>query len=217
MKVNIGPYRDRWVSSIHRNYMDKKYGVLSPENQTRFEVFLEWVQSRLQSLYDFTINKVLDKRERKTKVKVDDYDVWNAEHTLAMVIYPTLRYLMEAECGAPDVDNEDVPEHMRREDHYPVTEDGFVGSDDAWFERWHYVLNEMTWTFSKLSDPDWEHDEYFHDGLVEGMRQFPSDEGIGKVLETPDFSVDEEGLEQANKRIEEGLRLFGKYFRSMWT
>lgn len=49
------------------------------------------------------------------------------------------------------------------------------------------------------------------------MKQFPSDEGLGKVLETQDFSVDGEGLEQANKRIQEGLRLFGKYYRCLWS
>lgn len=136
-----------------------------------------------------SIGKYPKKGERKIKIQIDPWDTWNLDHTLALIILPALKQLKEQKPGAPDVDNEDVPEELRSDNHYP--ENG-TSTDDHWHERWDYVIDEMIFSFDKLVNDDWE-DEYFTNGF------------------------NKEGYTKFNERIENGLRLFGKYFRGLWT
>ena len=47
------------------------------------------------------------KENRKIKVKIHDYDVWNLDHTLALIISPALENMNMDTHGAPFVDEED--------------------------------------------------------------------------------------------------------------
>ena len=51
--------------------------------------------------------------ERKIVIHIDDYDTWSMDHTLAPIIAPMLKQLKATKHGAPFVDDEDVPEHLR--------------------------------------------------------------------------------------------------------
>ena len=115
MKIYIGKYRHRWVSYVHDHYMDKKYGRWGwEESSTRFESFLEKVEDGLQWLYNHTINLYLDKRSgQKIRVRIDKYDTWSMDHTLAPIIIPMLKQLKETKHGSPWTDDEDVPEELR--------------------------------------------------------------------------------------------------------
>jgi hypothetical protein len=88
MKVKISSYRSRWISDIHTNYMNWKHGRNEWEdNHNKFEIFLEKVEDALQWLYNATINKILDKRSsQKISVRIDSYDTWSMDHTLAPII-----------------------------------------------------------------------------------------------------------------------------------
>ena len=76
MKIYIGPYRDRWVSNIHTNYMHWKYGRYEWDDNTNwFEGFLEKCEDGLQWFYNATINRILDERSsRKIEVRIDPED-----------------------------------------------------------------------------------------------------------------------------------------------
>lgn len=74
MKVKIGPYPNRLICNIHRNYMENKYGITSwPMEQSKFENFLEKFDDFVQTCYS-PINYFLDKRVQKVSVKIDPED-----------------------------------------------------------------------------------------------------------------------------------------------
>ena len=54
------------------------------------------------------------KTKRKIAIKIEPFDTWNMDHTLALIIHPMLIQLREATTAAPFVEDEDVPENLRR-------------------------------------------------------------------------------------------------------
>lgn len=157
--------------------------------------------------------------DRKFKVKVSDHDVYSADTTLAVVILPVLKKIKEKKCGAPHVDNADVPENLWRPDG--VVE---FDVDDNWQARWSYVLDAMIWSFEQLHPDGYEWEDQFYSGdadydFVES--EFTDTEG-NRTLELkygPNHTLefDYEGYNAHSQRIDEGLRLFGKYYRGLWT
>jgi hypothetical protein len=77
-------------------------------------------------------------------------------------------------------------------EHAPIPEGQEFEMSDAWASRWAYVMDEMIFAFEHVVDNAWQ-DNYF-----------------GEVF-------DAEGYKAEEKRIANGLRLFGKYFRGLWT
>lgn len=132
-----------------------------------------------------------DGTPREVDVQIDDYDVWNMDHTLSLIIYPMLLKLKETKQGAPHVEDDDVPEDLRSTVE-PIVNSDTGDTDNNYFRRWDYVLDEMIFAFECIHDGKWE-------------EQFHVDEKFDKV-----------GYNAFNDRIENGLELFGKYFRALW-
>jgi hypothetical protein len=142
--------------------------------------------------------------DRKIKVKIDDYDVWSLDNTLAHIIHPALIRLRDVKHGSPTVLDEDVPEHLRADNE----------NDVKVHDRWTWVLNEMIWAFGQELI-DWEdqfhageHDLQFEelpDGNYE-MKRGPKDTHV----------FDAEGYRAHNARIQNGFRLFGTYYSGLW-
>lgn len=74
-------------------------------------------------------------------IKIDKWDTWSADHTLADIILPILVQLSKTQQGAPFVEIEDVPEFLHPS-HKP--EDDL---DNTHFLRWSWVLGEMMYAF----------------------------------------------------------------------
>jgi len=208
MKVNIGPYPNRWMSNIHTRYMDKKYGGWGKweDNSTRFESFLEKFEDLMQTIYNCTINLFLDRRVQKVKVHIDRWDTWSMDHTLAPIILPMLKQLKETKHGAPMVDMKDVPKELRatKKQVDEARKDGDV--DPKHFERWDWVLDEMIWAFEQKCRDDWTKDYYG-----------PYIEGEGDGILGGRFEwTDDEGRKKHQERMSNGFRLFGKYYENLW-
>lgn len=160
-----------------------------------------------------------DGGDREFSVEISDSDIFSADVTLAIVILPLLKKLKEEKNGAPDVRNEDVPEELRA----PV---GIQPWDDDpnWQARWDYVIDKMIWSFEQLhpDSDDWQ--EQFYTGEAD-FKFIPSDEKdefgehYHKLEYGPNHTLvfDEKGYQEYEDRIDEGLRLFGVYFRGLWT
>ena len=83
-------------------------------------------------------------------------------------------------------------------------------------------MNEMIWTFEqKQPDCDWEHQYYsgVHDTSFRAI-EWDAD---GKALlheqvKGPNhtFKIDIEGMDKHQERINNGMKLFGKYFSGLW-
>lgn len=192
MKVKIGPFPNRWVSDVFTHYMNRKYGYVDwPKDYTLFERVLEKFESLLQSVYNYTINLFLDRREQQIDIRIDYWDTWSMDYTLAPIILPMLKQLKENKHGAPDVDPEDVPEELRAttEEYHQYKREG--ETDPKFFERWDWVMDQMIYSFEYKVKKD-DLFMYFD----------------------PHEEYDEMQAEQ--ERISNGFRLFGKYYEALW-
>lgn len=93
-------------------------------------------------------------RKRKIDVRIDHYDVWGLDHTLALIIHPALIELKKQKHGAPYVDDEDVPEELKSTSAPPKKNEW--DTDDNHFKRWDWVMEELIWTFAEIKKDDYE-------------------------------------------------------------
>ena len=141
------------------------------------------------------------------EIEIHNYDTWSMDHTLAPIILPMLKQLKETKHGAPDVDLEDVPEGLRptnTEEWQKLYNEGGE-TDEKFFERWDWVLNEMIWAFEQKTI-DWE-SQYYGDWVEDENR-----EPFGGYH----INSDHEGRKAHQSRMSNGFRLFGKYYENLW-
>lgn len=131
------------------------------------------------------------KIKRKIQVRIDNYDTWSMDDTLAHIVTPMLKQLQKTQHGAPFVDNEDVPEHLRKS-AVPPTESEWAVDDENFIKRWDWVLNEMIFAFETKTDPNWEDHFYTNN------------------------ETNWDALRAHEARVQKGFELFGKYFQSLW-
>ena len=200
MKVYIGPYVN-WIGPYQ---IADKIPFISEDTQEKIGEWLAetWVQ-------DFC-EWINSKKQRKIKVRIDKYDTWSMDNTLAYIILPMLKQLKENKHGSQFVDDEDLPVHMRHGDA--------LGEDNWVHYKWEWVLNEMIWAFEQELADDWE--TQFHHGDPEYVDEEIEHSKYGTCYTfkqtNPDYWVDREGIKAYNERINNGMRLFGKYYRGLW-
>lgn len=208
MRINIGPFIS-WVGPYQISDLLKKVGVSEDRchsigeylSHTKLNDLCEWIHS---------------KRKRKVVIHIDDYDVWNLDDTLAMITLPMLKRLKERKHGYALVDDEDVPEEIRSTNAPPKENEW---DTDAMAEsRWEYVLNEIIWTFEQLHpDSDWEkqYESGAHDIIWVQSKDHPD---CKEMKRGPNytFKIDHEGRKAHQSRIDNGMRLFGKYYGALW-
>jgi hypothetical protein len=217
MKVKIGNYPWRLRAAFYEKHMNKKYGYVDwPDTKTKYEQCLDWLEDRVQNFYDIFNRFWFDRCEQKVSVRIDPWDTWSMDVTLAHIVVPMLKQLKETKHGAPCVDYEDVPEHLRqtKKEQKAYKENG--STDDKFFERWDWVMGEMIFAFeSKLN--------YWEDQFMSGesdiyFEKVPGEAGLSEMKRgTKDtFKIDHEGMKAYQDRISNGFRLFGKYFEGLW-
>ena len=159
-----------------------------------------------------------DRKQRKVQIHVDGYDVWNADHTLALIIVPVLKKLKEQKHGCPHVDDKDVPVELRRAAAPALTEEQLnTGhTDSLWEARWDWVLDEMIWAFEQHANPEW--DEQYYSGESDWVLKPVKGTEFKKLDHGPNhtFKVDDKGMQKHRKRMENGRRLFAKYYEALW-
>ncbi len=208
MKISIGKFPNRLTCRVHTRYMERKYGYVDwpePEQQTRFQRSLAWLEDRVQSVYNVFNWIWFDRRKQKVKIRIDRQDTWSMDHTLAPIILPMLKQLKETKHGAPNVDMTDVPKDLRatKKQLDAYGKNGDV--DPKHFERWDWIMDEMIWAFEQKCRDRWEQDYYGDyiqgkDGPLSGHYEWK----------------DEQGLHSHQERMTNGFRLFGKYYECLW-
>jgi len=153
--------------------------------------------------------------ERDIRINIDDYDVWNMDTTLAMIIHPMLIKLKEIKNGHPCIQkmHKDAP--------------CVINQDCNCNEEWNTILDKMIWSFKQQFDTS-EEDQYYSGDLVWEDELIPTD-GAGNVVPKEEatffrmvkspkdtFKIDTDGLTKHYERIQEGLDLFAKYYQSLW-
>lgn len=202
MKVYLGKPREHWISPY--TILEK---IIFWREINYDEPLIEKWSDRLLpfcNAYQEIMNRIFPSIHY---VKVDNWDTWSMDYTLSPIIAPMLKQLKATKHGAPIVDDEDVPEGMNlRSTEAPPKEEEW-DIDNNHFKRYDWVLDEMIWTFETLSDINNE-SKFYEDVNVD--ESAPLEEQIQQI------EIDREGLDAHNKRIQNGLRLFGKYYRTLW-
>jgi hypothetical protein len=207
MYVKIGKYRS-WIGPYQIADLGKKIGI-SDDTCYKFGTWLAdtWVNA--------ACNWIHSKKKRQIKVRIDKYDTWGMYDTLAIIILPMLKQLNEEKHGAPNVDDEDVPEHLRSTSAPPKDQEWDIDSNH--FLRWEWVMAEMIWGFEQLLLDD-DTDQFWSVRPELDLENRPEDEGKAavEVRWITEGVCDWEGMRAHENRKRNAFRLFGKYFQSLW-
>lgn len=247
MKVYIGPYTN-WFGPYQLAekilfWMDKdkdkrvfKFGAWLAGESTSDDME-EWSDSRKSGgskLYKF-LSWIDSKKKRRVKIRIDRYDTWNIDRTLAMIILPMLKQLKENKHGSPNIDLEDVPEHLRSvstEDYdsqltFEFYSEADIANAPDVHVRWEWVLDEMIWAFEQLQ-PDYDWEDQYRSGKMDITWKKSEKTYFNEVTQKEEhtyemvrgpndtYQLDMEGMMKHQNRISNGLRLFGKYYQSLW-
>ena len=208
MKVYLSNYRNHWLSPyvvlkticFWEKDEDRIYNLNDDPNNP----YEKWVKF-LQPICEVW-QKFLDIiHPRVNYVKIDRWDTWSMDHTLAHIIHPMLIQLNKTKHGGPFTEDDDVPDEIKSTNAEPKENEWDIDSNH--FKRWDYILNEMIWAFEQeLKDDD--ESQFFDHTESRGIKDF--NESMKKL------KVDHEGLEAHQKRKANGFRLFGRYYQNLW-
>ena len=219
MKVWISNYRDHWISPytiIEHIFFwtdwskcGRNKGVIEDKDYVDHPKWVDKWADRIAPISN-VIRVVLDYIQPPIKyVKIDRWDTWSMDHTLALIILPMLKQLDITKHGAPFTEDDDVPEYLRSYMAQPKEHEW--DTDSLHFMRWDWILAEMIWAFEQeLKDDD---EAQFFDHSECGDEKFPWNEA-GQYMSK--IKVDEKGLKAHQERKKNGFRLFGKYYQNLW-
>ena len=212
MKIYLSSPRYHWISPytiLEHIFFWKPWSEAFREKYSEdTQPYPEWVETASEYLMPISkgIQWILNKIHPEINyIKIDGYDTWSMDHTLSPIIHKMLVQLREHKHGYGMIDDEDVPKHLRSIYAFPPTPWEWDGNAEA---RYNWVLDEMIWTFEQLASGDGDSQFYDHSEVD------PNEKDIN--VQISKMKVDREGLNAHNARIDNGLRLFGCYFRSLW-
>ena len=219
----IGPYQIAqklcfWVKKEKDEYGIPRY----PEWVHKFGTWLGGGEDKDSWLTNLCL-WVESKRKRNIKIKIDRWDTWGMDNTLAYIILPMLKQLQATKHGAPFVDDEDVPEELRSTNAAPKENEW--DTDSNHFLRWDWVMNEMIFAFECELDESWqdefrsgEHDTIWIPVDKDGNEVPKEDAKLFQMSDGPNdtYKCDYEGMKVVQNRIDNGFRLFGRYYQGLW-
>lgn len=208
MKIYLSNYRNHWLSP---------YTILE---KVFFWREIDYNEQLIEKLSDFLTpmcevwGKLLDfVHPQVNYVKIDKYDTWNMDSTLSKIILPMLKQLKATKHGSPFTEDEDSPEELRSTSA-PVKEYEW-DTDGNHFKRWDWIMDEMIWSFEQ-KNIDWE--EQYRSGEIDILWKKDEKTGLSHMSNGPNdtYKCDYEGMKVHQARIDNGLRLFGKYYNGLW-
>ena len=223
MKIYKSNYRNHWISPYTvLEYVffwtawskcGRNRGVIEDRDYVDHPAWVERATDYISPVCQ-AIKWVLDLVHPQINiVRIDRYDTWSMDHTLADIILPMLKQLDATKHGAPHVDDEDVPEYLRS--HMAQPKEHEWDTDSLWHMRWDWVLAEMIWAFEQKVKDDaegqfFDHSAYENDNV-------PIKEWLADVNNRASkVKYDEAGHQVWLARKANGLRLFGKYYEALW-
>jgi hypothetical protein len=223
MRVKIGPY-PTWVGPYQiaealcfwaKPQVDEHGFKTKPNWVHDFGTWLAENRDGSDSWISKTCQWIQDKRRRHVYVHIDNYDVWGADHTLSLIALPLLQKLKEHKHGSPCVDDEDVPQGMNlRSTEAPPKENDW-DIDANHHDRWDWVLDEIIWAHYQEAHGDPDADSCWTHDMPDECWPFPSGK-TGFEARMSSLKCDDAALAKFNTRKQNGFRLFGKYYQSLW-
>lgn len=163
---------------------------------------------------------------RNIDVQIERFDTYSLDHSLAFIILPALLQLKSTKLGVPSDFANVGGGDWEMQDSFDFYKETHNEAFDAGCKKWEEILNKMIWSFQQILLDDYEN-QYHHgkpeydwvksdqtytnpiNGKVEGTFQM-IDKNPGEHW------TDYEGMRKHEERIQEGLELFGKYYRHLW-
>jgi hypothetical protein len=166
--------------------------------------------------------------KRRIDIQIDPFDTWSLDHTIASIVLPSLIQLKNTKHGVPsgftdrvggDFDNNLVFDFIKEDDTEVFNQ---------LCDNWDDVLDKMIWSFLQLSIEDDYDNQYHHGKMKIAWEKLPNElhpnptTGVNEPLyqmvdKNPgEHWYDHIGNQEHEKRIQEGLELFGKHFRDLW-
>jgi len=216
MKVKIGNYKS-WIGPYQ--IIDWLKPLMSEKQHDDWFYESKWFGNVVDKVTPFFL-WIEEKRTRNISIKLDRWDTWSMDHTLALIVVPMLEALKEAKAGSPLVSDDDVPDEIKSTSA-PATANEW-DTDDNFHKRWEYVLDEMIFAFTEHRDETWEEQYHTgkHDIRWEEIDELDDDGNkLSKMVIGQDDThvFDKVGHAIHAERIQNGFALFGKYYQSLWT
>jgi hypothetical protein len=219
MKIFYSNYRNHWLSPytiLEKVFFWREIDYDEPIIEKWSDRLLPFCQA-WQKFLDFIHPQI-------RYVKIDKYDTWSMDNTLAPIILPMLKQLNATKHGAPNVDDDDVPEELKSTSA-PAKESEWY-TDENHFKRWDWVMEQMIWSFEQLQ-PDYDWEQQYTSGECDWLwvpvdkdgNEVPKGKNtLTEMRHGPNhtYKIDMEGRNKHQERISNGLRLFGKYYQSLW-
>lgn len=229
MKVYIGPYPHWWSVTRFESWITRKIHKVEysyqveEEDYTRLEKFIFKFTDAWQWVLNHTVNKV-NQQNRTEKIRIDYYDTWSMDNTLALIILPMLKQLKKDKHGAPLVDDKDVPVELRSTSVKKKKKNKW-DTDENHFKRWDWVIDEMIWVFEQKVDPDEGRSNYYDP--YKPNEKVDATNIVHSSLSEKDMEEHMEMMRKMGKfnrtkykkymaRKQKALILFGKYFEALW-
>lgn len=241
MKVYINQYKDHWISPYTMlDYVffwtdwskcSRSWTLTDSLNEdlnseSKYIERPDWVEPWAKRLAPISraIQWVWDRVDRKIDyVKIDRWDTWSMDHTLGQIALPMLKQLKATKHGSPFVDDEDVPEELKSTSAPPKENEW--DTDDNHHKRWDWVMDEMIFAFEHKLDDSWQ--DAYRSGTHD-IKWIPVDKDGNEVPKgehkhyemgkgpNDTYKCDYEGMKVVETRIQNGFRLFGKYYQGLW-
>ena len=133
------------------------------------------------------------RKNRAEHVHIDNFDVWNLDHTLSCIIHPALIRLKETKHGYPELfeDGMVTPNHWDRQLHFD-----FIDEDvetKYLIKKWNDILDKMIRAFGLII-----HKEDHEDAAYQSEKSYAV------------------YMKEYYDAVDEGLSLFAKYYHNLW-
>lgn len=164
--------------------------------------------------------------ERKVKVDIDNFDTWSLDHSLAHIILPALLQLRASKMGVPASFADAGGADYESQDSFDFYKEDHNWAFDQKVKEWELVIDKMIWSFQQIVLEDYE--QLYHHGEADfswektdqpftNTMTGKSEDTFRMVDKNPeDHWYDVQGHLEHEKRVQEGLELFGKYYRHLW-
>lgn len=156
------------------------------------------------------------KTNRKVEIFVDDFDTFSLDNTLAKIIYPSLVAFKKARKRMPGVPIEFFDESSELDETGSHT----IKAVDEAEIRFLDAIDKMIWSMREIAEDYPGESQFF---LKNGKKwktvkdkKRTTKKTMARTLVETGTEYDVEGHKEYNNRINEGVRLFGEHFRSLW-
>lgn len=237
MKIYFSTYRNHWISpytildyvffwtpwsKCSRN----KSLEASLDVDREYVEHPEWVEKWAERLSPISvaIQWILDRVHPEIKyVKIDRWDTWSMDHTLGHIALPMLKQLKATQHGSPFTDDDDVPEELKSTSAPPKENE--YDTDANHSKRWDWILGEMIFAFEHKLDDSWQdayrsgtHDIIWVPVDPQGNEVPKGEHKYYQMKDGPNntYECDYDGIRKVEERIQNGFRLFGKYYQNLW-